>query len=169
MGASYRQHEQRARKRFASPLIPEVQKNGCSNVFESETIAKQLVDEVVAWVRADEFFRPSRPPRLVDDQISFVLKDDSIWFKEIDINNEDSKFLTLNELLDEVEGAYRLVHQFGWDEFRGYVREATQEVCSRVGQSDSVGEFSQWLLRAIQWIPSGHRTMITFVRPFPIT
>ncbi len=114
-------------------------------MFESEAIARQLIDEVVEWVHGDQFFQRSCFPSLIDCQNSFVLKDESIWFKEIDINNEESRFVTLNDVVTDITSAYRLIHQFGPEQFQELVGRTTESLCERIGQSDQIRRFSEWM------------------------
>jgi hypothetical protein len=115
-------------------------------------LAQPLLNEVVNWASDSLFVRsdiPDTPPAYLFSGGEIPIRIVSIaeWKAAIDIHNEDSVYVTLIELINEIEGAYRLIHQFGQFEFQDYVTNQHEQIRVLVTENNKVEEVAKALQR----------------------
>lgn len=135
----------------------------CANMSIREIeLAIPLIDEVVSWIRSGAIFNVSAQLNhehlymFEGGEIPFRVVGSSFWYCDIDINNEDSRYVDLMDLTDEVEGAYRLIHQFGQWAFQDYITAQFETIRQEVIQNPSVVSLAKQLytkhqISATEW------------------
>ena len=113
--------------------------------FDWSSEAMALVNQIVAWAREDRFFLANGMPPRMHTRIPYTIKSDKDWFLQIDIRNEESYFVELNSMLQQVSGAYILFHQYDSGDVDDFVGRAIETICALVGQSPRVKEVAEWL------------------------
>lgn len=113
--------------------------------FDYRDEAARLVNEVVDWARLDSFFRNADSSGDIGTPLPYAIKEPAAWFEAIDINNEDSSFLELKQLMNDVARAYRLIHQYGPEDFEEFVSRANESIGRHVAESEQVERFAQAL------------------------
>lgn len=113
-------------------------------------LAIPLLSEVVDWVESGALFSHD----YLADIPAYSFEDGTIplqvasvteWHTAIDVNNEDSMFLTMIELSNEIEGAYRLIHQFGPSTFADFVTDETEKIRKAIIVNDGVERMARLL------------------------
>ena len=110
-----------------------------------------LLDEVVDWALTGCLFvAPGSPDndrtyRFTGGAIPLGTVDVPEWYRNIDINNEESSFVALVDVAKRVRSAYFLIHAFGESEFTDYHDERYSVAFKALTSHPSTTEFAQML------------------------
>ncbi len=110
-------------------------------------LATPLLAEVVEWVQSGSILAGPQDDvdayTFSDGSIPLQVVDISEWHVDVDIDNEDSRYVDLIDLTREVEGAFRLIHQFGPEDFGDFTYQKYEAVQKSVVENDVVEAFAR--------------------------